>query len=523
MDMELSAICENVMRVFEIENIKDLSHTLYDCVINNKFDKYAEYESVIGNLSQDMLQKVFQYYEADRKEKMQDYTPPTLARFVGKLTEAKDEKTVLDLCAGSGALTIQKWNLNHNFNFVCVELDKKVIPFLLFNLAVRNINATVINGDVLKDEIYNSYIVQKGEKFSTVTITDKTDIPKSDSCISNPPYNIKWQIPAFAQLEPRFSECELPPESNANYAFVLTGLSKCTGKAAFILSNGVLMPNNGQEQDIMKYLVKSNYIDSVILCPDRMFEKTSIGVCIMVIDKRKTATHINFVDMRQTYEQEQREQKGQFGGASHENRSYKKNIKIFSDKQIEKAIAAMKAGADIPMFSKSVSPQTVAENNYILAPSRYIDFEESKAENKHREYAEIVNDINRVISEKNACKLTINESLAKKLGFDISLFHKENDNNETLGDLLKSLGADPLVKANYFATSKNKNEFKFENKSKDTVSSVLVMILQTWKQHIYYLITEENRYLTELRDALLPDLMSGEIIIGEKHERTKKQ
>ena len=183
----------------------------------------------------------------------------------------------------------------------------------------------------------------------------------------------------------------------------------------------------------------------------------------------------------------------------------------------------MKAGADIPMFSKSVSPQTVAENNYILAPSRYIDFEESKAENKHREYAEIVNDINRVISEKNACKLTINESLAKKLGFDISLFHKENDNNETLGDLLKSLGADPLVKANYFATSKNKNEFKFENKSKDTVSSVLVMILQTWKQHIYYLITEENRYLTELRDALLPDLMSGEIIIGEKHERTKKQ
>ena len=140
------------------------------------------------------------------------------------------------------------------------------------------------------------------------------------------------------------------------------------------------------------------------------------------------------------------------------------------------------------------------------------------AENKHREYAEIVNDINRVISEKNACKLTINESLAKKLGFDISLFHKVNDNNETLGDLLKSLGADPLVKANYFATSKNKNEFKFENKSKDTVSSVLIMILQIWKQHIYYLITEENRYLTELRDALLPDLMSGEIIIGEKHE-----
>lgn len=29
--------------------------------------------------------------------------------------------------------------------------------------------------------------------------------------------------------------------------------------------------------------------------------------------------------------------------------------------------------------------------------------------------------------------------------------------------------------------------------------------------HIYYLNQEENRYLAELRDALLPDLMSGKI------------
>lgn len=37
------------------------------------------------------------------------------------------------------------------------------------------------------------------------------------------------------------------------------------------------------------------------------------------------------------------------------------------------------------------------------------------------------------------------------------------------------------------------------------------MIMQTWKQHIYYLNQQENRYLAELRDALIPDLMSGKI------------
>ena len=59
--------------------------------------------------------------------------------------------------------------------------------------------------------------------------------------------------------------------------------------------------------------------------------------------------------------------------------------------------------------------------------------------------------------------------------------------------------------------AKKKNEIKFENNSKEQLSSVLIMILNMWKQHIYYLNLEENRYLMELRDALLPELMSGKI------------
>ena len=34
-----------------------------------------------------------------------------------------------------------------------------------------------------------------------------------------------------------------------------------------------------------------------------------------------------------------------------------------------------------------------------------------------------------------------------------------------------------------------------------------------YKQHIYYLNEEENRYLIELRDALLPELMNGNLKI----------
>lgn len=149
------------------------------------------------------------------------------------------------------------------------------------------------------------------------------------SLISNPPYNMKWTLPPFAQIQPRFSETELPPECNANYAFVLSGLSMISDKAVFLLPCGVLSTENKQEKEIRKWLVEKNFVEAIITCPDKMFEATSIPTCIIVFNKNKQTSHISFLDLRQTYEVENREQNGQFGGASHINRTYKKETKVF--------------------------------------------------------------------------------------------------------------------------------------------------------------------------------------------------
>ncbi len=510
--MELKALCKKTIELFGLADIYDLSEKLLFICLDNQYEYMEKFSEAVEDLSVDWLQKIFQYYEADRKEKMQDYTPLSLARFVGRLTKTEQEKSVYDLCAGSGALTIQKWNLNHDLHFVCYEYDKKVIPLLLFNLAVRNINALVINGDALQDETFTMYTVKRGKKYGTVTeIAETVYFETPDSCISNPPYNIKWKLPPFAQLQPRFNACELPPENNANYAFILTALERSKGKAAMILPCGVLSTDNAQEKAIRRYLIKQNLIEAVISCPDKMFESTSIATCILVLNKQKSTTHISFVDMRQTYEVKQREQNGQYGSNFAEKRTYYKEVKVFTDEQMQKAIESIINQSAIPEFAKSVSVQTIAENDYMLIPSRYIEFQEQ--EYKHREYAEIVSDINRITAEKNACKLTINEALAKTLGFDIALYKQDQQQDSGLNNLLKRLGAEPLAKQNYFTASKNKNEIKFENNSKDILSSVLMMILNTWKQHIYFLNNEENRYLAELRDVLLHDLMNGKIDI----------
>ena len=323
--------------------------------------------------------------------------------------------------------------------------------------------------------------------------------------ISNPPYNMKWQAPPFAKLQPRFNATEVPPNSNANFAFILTGFAG-TDRGVYLIPCAILSSKVKEEKAIRQWLIESNYVEAVIINPDRMFESTSIGTCILVLDKQKKTATTEMVDLRLKGMQEVRQQNGQFGGSSHENRTYKKTVNVLSSAVMNEALEAIDKRKNITGYSKAVSIEEMKQNNYSLLASYYIEFE--SVENPHRSYRDIVGDINRITAEKNSCKLTINESLARTMGFDVELY-KDDQKDTGLNELLEKLGADKLIKQNYFVTSKNKNEVKFENNSKNILSSVLMIIMQMWKQHIYYLNQEENRYLAELRDALLPELMSG--------------
>jgi type I restriction-modification system DNA methylase subunit len=111
------------------------------------------------------------------------------------------------------------------------------------------------------------------------------------SLVSNPPYNLKWDIPLFAQIQPRFSDFNVPPASNANFAFVLTGLDFIDDKMAILLPNGVLTTNVTEEKEIRKALIENNLLEAVILLPDKMFESTSIPTCILLFDKHKTTRY----------------------------------------------------------------------------------------------------------------------------------------------------------------------------------------------------------------------------------------
>ncbi len=140
------------------------------------------YES--SNVSEDCFRTYFEDEHADRKVKKQDFTPPSISKLMAKLIgDTRDKGTFYDACAGTGGLTIAQWDYNrmqHSpfdyrpswYLYTCEELSDRAIPFLLFNLALRGMNALVVQCCVLSRKAYGAFFIQNDKddhmQFSSV-------------------------------------------------------------------------------------------------------------------------------------------------------------------------------------------------------------------------------------------------------------------------------------------------------------------------------------------------------------------
>ena len=505
--MELLEFREKIIELCGVGEVKEIGDVLISKVLKNDtgfFDKYLE----AVDDSKDWLQALWQYYNADRKGKKQDYTPASLCKLVSRL--AGECKTVYDCCGGSGALT-KSVARDHSLQEIFVEeLDESVMPFLLFNLCLSNASGFVINGNALTREIAKVYKLTAGEKYSKCEIVDHAPKITADVAVSNPPFNIAWDAPVglAAAADGRFP-VDLP-RGNANFAFVFNCLAKAD-RAVVILPCGVF--SDPANREARRYLIDSDFLESVISCPQNMFESTDIATCILVLDKnKKNKRTTTFVDARNVFEQEVREQNGQFGGASHTRRTYKKTVNVFSDKNISDILDAIEKQGNVPNFCKTVATEEIAKNEYLYQPSRYIDVGSQKP--AHRDFKEIAENINYITKMQNSCKLVINETLAQKLGFDLDLYKRDRENSKNLREQMASIGIS-VDTGDYIQFTKNKNEFVFKCNDKELIPEMLLQFLSVWKNQIALLNTMQNQYLAELRDALLPVLMSGKICVGE--------
>ena len=315
------------------------------------FNQFLEKEK---DLSFDWFTDYFQEEHSDRKNKKQDFTPDGIVKLVSSLLGGFKVNT--DICAGTGGLTIKRWNENHDGKFYCEEFSDRAMPFLLFNLMIRNVEAVVFHGDSLTRKAKHIYRLSKGDKFSDLEEVNQIEENTADTVIMNPPYSLKWQPQEEMLKEPRFKDFDvLAPKSKADYAFILTGLNDLSenGTMAIILPHGVLFWGN-TEGKLRQKIIEMNYLDAVIGLPEKAFLNTDIPTVVLIFKKKRQVGDVLFID------------------ASKEFTKEKAHNKI-EDKHISKILHAYHERNDIDKFAHVASLNEIKENEYNLNIPRYVD------------------------------------------------------------------------------------------------------------------------------------------------------
>ena len=165
---------------------------------------------------------------------------------------------------------------------------------------------------------------------------------------------------------------------------ILSSLST-DGTAAIVEFPGVLY-RTGAEAKIREYLIKNNYVDTVIQLAPNMFFGASIATCIIVLKKNKADNRVLFIDASNEFDHEGNKNK-------------------LGDTHIEKIYNAHINKEEIAHFSTVVTTADIVAKKYNLSVSTYVEAEDTS---EVIDIDELNKRINNIVDRENELRTAIN-------------------------------------------------------------------------------------------------------------------
>ena len=311
------------------------------------------------------------------------YTPQEVSRILAEIVTIGHARlrNVYDPTCGSGSLLLRAASIGHANEIFGQEKNPTTYNLARMNMFLHNIN-------------YDKFNIALG---NTLTDPQFGDDKPFDAIVSNPPYSVNWigsDDPTLIN-DDRFAPAGvLAPKSKADFAFVLHSLSYLSsrGRAAIVCFPGIFY-RGGAEQKIRKYLVDSNFIETIISLPSNLFYGTSIAVNILVLSKHKPDTKIQFID------------------ASGESFFTKEtNNNVLENKHIDRIIDFFDKKEDVDYIAKSVDYKSITENDYNLSVSSYIEVKDTRPKTDIKELNER---IRRIVERENELRIEIDKIVAE--------------------------------------------------------------------------------------------------------------
>ncbi len=368
----------------------------------------------------DLIGHVYEYFLKEfavnaTKEEGEFYTPHDVVKLIATMIEPYDG-TLYDPCCGSGGMFIQsaelvkskQGSINH-INVYGQEKEPATYRLAKMNLALRGISHNL------------------GEAYDSTFTNDLHKGLYFDYIMANPPFNLKGWYDSTLANDPRWADYQIPPASNANYAWILHMLShlkKQTGVAGFLLANGAL--NDSDTIEIRKKLIQNDKIEAIIVLPRELFITTDISVTLWILNQNKKGGSYHDKNLRN------REHEILFIDL----RTWVQNaVKGENKKKVMLDAAQIKQVAEVyhtwqdkdidgnhyeePEFYRSVKIDEIEENNWALTPSKYIEFIDHDLEiDYEKEMSRIQLEMKEIIKQEKQSQQMLEDAF-KGIGYGI--------------------------------------------------------------------------------------------------------
>lgn len=368
----------------------------------------------------DLIGHVYEYFLKEfavnaTKEEGEFYTPHDVVRLIATVIEPFDG-TLYDPCCGSGGMFIQSAELVESkqgdisrINVYGQEKEAATYRLAKMNLALRGISNNL--GPESDSTFTND--LHRGLYF--------------DYIMANPPFNLKGWWNDNLRTDPRWADYGLPPQSNANYAWILHILSHLrplSGVAGFLLANGAL--GDTDAHDIRQKLIENDKVEAIIILPRELFITTDISVTLWILNQNKRGgsyhgrqlrdrrNEILFMDLRRWTDNAVKGEQ-------------KKKV-LLNEQQIQQVADLyhqwQSVGTDGQHFAepelyRSVGIDEIKANDWSLVPSKYIEFIDHDLEIDYpKEMARIQQEMKQLLKREKESQRMLEEAF-KGIGYGI--------------------------------------------------------------------------------------------------------
>jgi type I restriction enzyme M protein len=308
-------------------------------------------DSILG----DAYEWIIGYFAPQKAKEGEVFTPSEVVELIVKITDPKPMDSVYDPAAGYARMLIRAYDHVKNkygekeakkLFLYGQEVNPTTYAIAKMNAIVHGIkDINLVVGDTLKNPRF-----KEGETFK-----------KFDIVIANPPWNQdgygEEELKKAEFYDERF-KYGFTPKQSADWAWIQHMLASAKKKVGVVIDNGCLF-RGGKEKLIRKAIIEEDFVECVILLPEKLFYNTGAPGAIIIFNKERP---------------EERKEKILFINASNEYEKHPEVRKLnrLGKRHIEKIVNAYREFKDCDGFCRVVSLDEIKENDYNLNVTLYV-------------------------------------------------------------------------------------------------------------------------------------------------------